>query len=209
MYARLPQPADPSTSMKRTWQLRAGPGTLIILAHLVFVAALIRYAGTPSTRGEGRPADDVTFVMVQATAVPEPAQAAAPTSTPTPPPAPRKPRAAQQPPDSAPSLPVLVSSVPAPQEPAPGQAAPQGNRLDMAALRADARRIAVEHVPEPFEQVREAERRLEAGKKDLGRAISDARRPPCTKKYSGGTSLNVFALIPLAIDTITDTGCKW
>ena len=79
----------------------------------------------------------------------------------------------------------------------------------MDALRTDARRIASQHVPEPFEQVRNAEHRLEAEKRDLGRAISEARRPPCTKKYSGGTSLNVFALIPLAIDTITDTGCKW
>ena len=58
-------------------------------------------------------------------------------------------------------------------------------------------------------QVRDAEHRLAAEKTGLGRAIKEAKRPPCTKKYSGGTSLNVFALIPLAIDTITDTGCKW
>jgi len=79
----------------------------------------------------------------------------------------------------------------------------------MAALRADARHIGKDYVPDSFERVRAAESRLEAEKNDLGRAIGKAKRPPCTKKYSGGTSLNLILLIPLAIDTITDKGCKW
>ena len=79
----------------------------------------------------------------------------------------------------------------------------------MAALRADAGRVSKDYVPDSFEQVRAAESRLEAEKNDLGRAIEKAKRPPCTKKYSGGTSINLILLIPLAIDTITDKGCKW
>lgn len=191
--------------MTRTRQLRAGPGALIILAHLVFVALLLRYAGTPSIRDQTPPAEYITFALVPATARPKAVEAAAP---PLSPPARKRQATVQQ---DLP-LPAPLVAVPAVQEapePVPAQAAPQGARLDMAALRADARHIAREYVPEPFEQVRDAEHRLEAEKKDLGRAIREAKRPPCTKKYSGGTSLNVFALIPLAIDTITDTGCKW
>lgn len=92
---------------------------------------------------------------------------------------------------------------------APASTASPSPTFDMAALRADARRIGKDHAPDPFEQVRDAESRLEAEKNKLGRAIEQAKRPPCTKKYSGGTSLNLVLLIPLAIDTITDTGCKW
>ena len=191
--------------MTRPWQLRAGPGALIILAHLVFFAILIRHAGTPSIRNEAPPADYISFALIPAAAEPKPAPAAAP----TPSPAARKRRAARAQSARAPPAPLQAQAITAPLEEAPATANPQGKRLDMEALRADGRRLASSHVAGPFEQVRDAEARLEAGKKDLGRAISNARRPPCTKKYSGGTSLNVFALIPLAIDTITDTGCKW
>jgi len=189
--------------MTRSRQLRVGPGALIILAHLVFLAILLRYAGTPAVRDETGPADYIEFVPVPAKARPRPVEAA------TPSPAPRKPKATPVQAAPASSDMVAVPSVPEPQESSPEQAVAQGKQLDMDALRATARRVAREHVPEPFEQVRDAEHRLEIEKKDLGRAIREAKRPPCTKKYSGGTSLNVFALIPLAIDTITDTGCKW
>lgn len=189
--------------MTRSRQLRVGPGALIILAHLAFLAILLRYAGTPPVRDEAGPADYIEFVLVPAKARPRPVDAATPT------PVPRKPKATPAQAAPATSDTVAAPSVPEPQDPTSEQAAPQGKRLDMDALRASARRVARGHVPEPFEQVRDAEHRLEIEKKDLGRAIREAKRPPCTKKYSGGTSLNVFALIPLAIDTITDTGCKW
>ena len=189
--------------MTRTWQLRAGPGALIVLVHLVFFAILLRYAGTPPVRDEAGPADYSEVALVPAKAEPQPVEAVAPA------PAPRKPKAMLPQAAPAPTSPVIVPSVPEPPQSSLEPAATQGKQLDMDALRADARRVAREHVAEPFEQVRDAEHRLEAEKKDLGRAIRQAKRPPCTKKYSGGTSLNVFALIPLAIDTITDTGCKW
>lgn len=196
--------------MKGSWRRRAIPGMLVILAHLVAVAILLRYAASPSIRDEGPPARYIIFALVPEANEPEPVKAAAP----SPPPAPRPRRAAQGQDRVAPSVALNVPPAASPQEAAHQQAAPQpavaqGSRLNMDALRADARRIARDHVPEPFEQVRDAEHRLEAEKKDLGRAISSAKREPCTKKYSGGPALNVFALIPLAIDTITDTGCKW
>ena len=189
--------------MTRSRQLRAGSGALIILAHMAFFAILLRYAGTPPVRDETGPADYIEFVLVPAKARPKPVQAA------TPAPLPRKTKATPAQAAPASSDTVAVPSVPEPQESSPEQAPAQGRQLDMEALRATARRVAREHVPEPFEQVRDAEHRLEIDKKDLGRAIREAKRSPCTKKYSGGTSLNVFALIPLAIDTITDTGCTW
>jgi hypothetical protein len=189
--------------MTHTWRLRAGPGALIVLAHLVFFAILLRYADTPPVRDKAGPADYIEFALVPAKAMPKKVEAAARVAVP------REPKASLPQAAPAPSSPVAVPSVLEPQESIPEQAAPQGKQLDMDALRGDARRLAREHVAGPFEQVRDAEHRLAAEKKDLGRAIREAKRPPCTKKYSGGTSLNVFALIPLAIDTITDTGCKW
>jgi hypothetical protein len=188
-----------------SFTLRVGPGVLIILAHLVLLAVLIRYAGTPPVRGEAGPATYIAVTLVPAQTKPRPAE----TLVATAPPAPRKREIPAQPDAPAPVAAQVPAAAPERPEAEPGQAPPQGIRLDMAALRADARRLAGDHVPGPFEQVRDAEHRLEAEKNDLGRAISKAKRPPCTKKYSGGTSLNLFALIPLAIDTITDTGCKW
>ncbi|MGI4720845.1 MAG: hypothetical protein ACRYGO_22165 [Janthinobacterium lividum] len=190
---------------------RFGTGLLIGLAHLALVAALLHHARSARPEDPGV-VEYMSYVVIPKASAP----AAKPTPAPVPPVAVRRvtrpavrtepapaaivtaqPRAT----DAAPAAAPITEAAPASPSPSP--------RLDMAALRAEARRLAGDHVPEPFEQVREAERRLEADKKDLGRAIREAKRPPCTKKYSGGTSMNLLALIPLAIDTITDTGCKW
>lgn len=40
----------------------------------------------------------------------------------------------------------------------------------------------------------------------LERAIERARRPDCKSAYSG---LGLLAVIPLAKDAVTGTGCKW
>lgn len=194
---------------------RFGTGLLIGLAHLALVAALLHHARS------ARPDDPGVVEYMSYVVIPRaPAPATKPSPAPVPPATVRRlPKPAVHaepaplaivaaPPREAEAAPAAqADTAPAAQaEAAPASPSP---RLDMAALRADARRFAGDHVPEPFEQVREAERRLEADKKDLGRAIREAKRPPCTKKYSGGTSMNLLALIPLAIDTITDTGCKW
>ena len=203
---RLPSASFSLYGRDKAWlALRAGPGALIVLVHLVLLGILLRYAGMPSFRETLPPANYISLKLLPATSRPQAVEA--PASTPPPVLRPRKARV-----EAAVPVHVAPLAVPTVQEAPEAQAepaAPQEKRLDMGALRADARRIAREHVPEPFEQVRDAEHRLEADKKDLGRAIREAKRPPCTKKYSGGTSVNVFALIPLAIDTITDTGCKW
>jgi hypothetical protein len=41
------------------------------------------------------------------------------------------------------------------------------------------------------------------------RAIARAKRDDCRTAYSGGPVFDPLRLIPLAIDTLTDTGCKW
>lgn len=94
----------------------------------------------------------------------------------------------------------------APAEPAAadagtGESAPH---LDMKAARATARLIEkhrkdglVAHAkPDPPLQ---RDERLE-------RAIERARRPDCKSAYS---SLGLLAVIPLAKDAVTGTGCKW
>jgi len=82
-----------------------------------------------------------------------------------------------------------------------GESAPH---LDMKAARATARLIdkhrkdgLVAH-PKPDPPLQRDDR--------LERAIERARRPDCKSAYSG---LGLLALIPLAKDAVTGTGCKW
>ena len=183
---------------------RIGTGLFIALGHLALVAALLHQARSSKPEDTGV-VEYMTYVVVP--------KAAAPAAREAPPPpvvVQRQPRPAVR--TQEPVTPLAIT-LPAAPEPAPAEtaqpAASSSSRLDMVALRAEAGRVNKNYVPEPFERVRAAESRLEAQKNDLGKAIADTKRPPCTKKYSGGTSLNLIALIPLAIDTITDTGCKW
>jgi len=186
---------------------RFGTGLFIVLAHFALIAALLQHANRPKLEDTG-PVEYMSYIVVPKPPVPRVEERAASI---TPPPMRRS-----RPPAVASVAQPAITIVPA-VEPAAVQApvqdaAPSASpspKLDMAALRADAHRASKDYVPEPFEQVRAAESRLEAEKKDLGRAIANTKRPPCTKKYSGGEKLNLIALIPLAIDTITDTGCKW
>lgn len=182
-------------------------GLFIGLLHLVLLAALLHHANSSRPEDSG-PVEYMSLILVPKTATPPIQPPAAP-----PPPVRRSRTSA----DIAEPVPIL-KAIPAPapsdtqQDPvaeAPAPSASPSPKLDMAALRADAGRISKDYVAEPFEQVRAAESRLEAEKNNLGRAIEKAKRPPCTKKYSGGTSLNLILLIPLAIETVTDKGCKW
>jgi hypothetical protein len=79
----------------------------------------------------------------------------------------------------------------------------------MDAVRASARQFERERVPTGLDRVREAERHRTVDDNDAARAIKKAARPDCRTAYGGGTKANVFLLIPLAIDAITDSGCKW
>jgi len=101
---------------------------------------------------------------------------------------------------AAPASDTLVAT-----EPQPAAAAQP--RLDLAALRASARRIDSERVPTADEREQEPLRSLDDS--NLARAVREAKRPDCQTKYSGGEKANLLLLIPLAIETITDKGCKW
>ena len=79
----------------------------------------------------------------------------------------------------------------------------------MESLRGLARQVEKERVPTALERVRTAEQMRARDDNKLSRAINEAKRPDCQTKYSGGDKLDLIRLIPLAIDTITDTGCKW
>lgn len=192
--------------MKQGWRLRAVPGALIILAHLVVLAFLVRHAGTPSDRDEAPAATYVTLALVPATTRPRPVQAPEVTLSPSP----SKRSAAVQRDEPAPTAQVEVPAAPpAAQEGEPEQAAPQGGRLDIDALRAAARRVEQERVPTALERLRESEQVRGEDDSALVRGIQHAKRPKCQTAYSGGEKLNLIMLIPLVIDTVRDKGCKW
>lgn len=182
---------------------RFATGLFIGLLHLGLLAALLYHVNSARPEDVG-PVAYMNLILLPKTAPPPVREATAP------PPLVRRSRPSV---DTARTA-ALPANEPAdaaaePDTPAPAPSASPSPKLDMLALRADVGRIGKDYVAEPFEQVRAAESRLEAEKNDLGRAIGKAKRPPCTKKYSGGTSMNLILLIPLAIDTITDKGCKW
>jgi hypothetical protein len=193
--------------MNRAWRLRAGPGALIVLAHLAFLIVLLRYAGTPSPRDEVPAAAYIAFTLVPASVGPVRMEAKA-----VPPPATSRKRTAAIRRDQ-PAQPAAVhapaASQSAAQEGEPEPAALEGNRLDMDALRAAARRVEQERVPTAPERLRESEQMRSEDDSALARGIQRAKRPDCRTAYGGGTKLNLIMLIPLAMDTIRDKGCKW
>jgi len=79
----------------------------------------------------------------------------------------------------------------------------------MESLRGLARQVEKERVPTALERVGTAEQLRGSDDTNLSRAIKKAKNPDCQKKYAGGTNVNLLLLIPLAIDTITGTGCTW
>lgn len=103
----------------------------------------------------------------------------------------------------------VSDTAPSPVEAPAAPPAPAARRIDMDAVRAAARQFERERVPTGIERVREAELFREKDDNDAARAIKKAERPDCRHAYGGGTKANIFALIPLAIDTLTDHGCKW
>jgi len=117
------------------------------------------------------------------------------------------------------SNPVIAAETPAAGVPAAGDPAadagtapPAGSAaasdavpaFDMGAARKTARLIEKHRkdglvaLPKPDPPLQRDDR--------LGRAIERARRPDCKSAYSG---IGLLAVIPLAKDTLTGTGCKW
>ena len=87
--------------------------------------------------------------------------------------------------------------------------APVPRVLDMDQLRAAARGIERSRVLSPLDRVRLAEQVRSSDDNAMARAVKKAERADCKTAYGGGEKMNLFMLIPLAIDTVTNTGCKW
>jgi len=195
---------------------RVGSVAVIVLLHVLMAALLLRHAATPQRDDDGKPASYIAFAFIAAPKPAPPAAQAVPVPVMvTPPvrrtapakkvasaPVPMAPRPAPEAAVAAPEAPATrPDSAQAAQAPHPG--------IDMAALRASARQIDSERVPTAQERREGPEQLLSTDDSKLARAVREAKRPDCQKKYSGGTSLNLILLIPLAIETITDKGCKW
>ena len=193
---------------------RAGSVALILLAHVLFVLALVHYA-SPRPDNVSTPVDYIAFAFIVAPVKPTPV----PQAHNAPPPVAvqivRPPRIATQRAMPASPEPMTIiapleetpTATPADTTTAPA-AAPTG-KLDMESLRGLARQVEKERVPTALERVRTAEQLRGADDNNLARAIKRAKNPDCQKKYAGGTDANLLLLIPLAIDTITGTGCTW
>lgn len=197
---------------------RAGSVAFIVLAHVLFVLALVHYA-SPRPDNASTPVDYIAFAFIVAPVKPVPPPALIPQARSAPPPVAvptvRPPRIAT--PRAMPASPEPMTIIAPPQETpsaAPAEtttataSAPTG-KLDMESLRGLARQVEKERVPTALERVRTAEQMSSRDDNKLSRAINEAKRPDCQKKYSGGDKLNLILLIPLAIDTITGTGCNW
>ncbi|WP_313172356.1 hypothetical protein [Massilia oculi] len=186
---------------------RAVSGALVALAHILFVLALLRFAETPDTRHAEAPVDYVAVVFIPAPP-PVPAAASAPSQVTAAPP--RRPGRV-----SAPAVEIAVPAAPATVMPETKEAAqvpqpPPARTFDMESLRAAARQAESERVPTALESLRESEQMRASDDSDLSRAVRQAIRPDCQTKYSQGlTKVNLILLVPLAIETIKDKGCKW
>ena len=197
---------------------RVGSVAFIVLAHVLFVLALLHYA-SPRPDDVSTPVDYIAFAFIVAPVKPMPAPAPMPQARSAPPPvaapAVRSPRIVTTRPTPASPEPITIitppqetpSATPAETTTAPAPA-PTG-KLDMESLRGLARQVEKERVPTALERVRTAEQLRGADDNNLSRAIKRAKNPDCQKKYAGGTNVNLLLLIPLAIDTITGTGCTW
>jgi hypothetical protein len=197
---------------------RAGSIAFIVLAHVLFVLALVHYA-SPRPDNTSTPVDYIAFAFIVAPEKPVPPPAPMPQARSAPPPvavpAVRPTRIATQ--GATPASPEPMTIIAAPQEtpsatPAETTTAPASaptGKLDMESLRGLARQVEKERVPTALERVRTAEQLRGDDDNNLSRAIKRAKNPDCQKKYAGGTNVNLLLLIPLAIDTITGTGCTW
>ena len=101
------------------------------------------------------------------------------------------------------SIPDTISQ-PAPQainsdsQPSPG--------LDLEAVRSSALALERQRKPSEIEQMQASHRRGDSLEKRLGEGAKRAEKKDCLKAYSG---IGLLAVIPLAVSTVVDTGCKW
>jgi len=193
---------------------RAGSVAFIVLAHVLFVLALVHYA-SPRPDNASTPVDYIAFAFIVAPVKPTPVPQARSAPPPVAVPAVRPPRIVTTRPTPASPEPITIITPPqetpsaTPGETTTAPASAPTGKLDMESLRGLARQVEKERVPTALERVRTAEQLRGADDNNLARAIKRAKNPDCQKKYAGGTNVNLLLLIPLAIDTITGTGCTW
>jgi len=181
-------------------------GALVALAHILFALALLRFADAPDARHADVPVDYVAVVFIPASRPPVPAAPAAPLPVAAAPV--RRPNRTRAPAVQIPASPAPLAAAPEPP-PDTRQTAAPARAIDMESLRAAARQVESERVPTALESLRESEQMRAGDDSDLSRAVRRAKRPDCQTKYAGGTKANLLLLIPLAIETVTDKGCKW
>ena len=98
-----------------------------------------------------------------------------------------------------PSAPVAVSSTARAEGDAPAT-------LDLDAIRSSALSYERQRKPSEIEQMQASHRRQDSLEKRLGEGTRRAEKKDCLKAYSG---IGLLAVIPLAVSTVVDTGCKW
>ncbi len=79
-------------------------------------------------------------------------------------------------------------------------------RLDPDALRAMAASNERARVHSGLEGVQQAEQGDHSIETRFGNATARSGRQDCQRAYSG---LGILAVVPLVIDTVKDSGCKW
>ncbi|MGF6272207.1 hypothetical protein ABIB38_000549 [Massilia sp. UYP11] len=195
--------------------IRAAPGAPVALAHIGFVLALLPFAETPDARHADAPVDYVAVVFIPASRPPVAAAAPAPlpvTAAPRRRPDRMRARAEEMtaPPAPLAALPAMSAMPALPPATDSQQTLAPARTIDMESLRAAARQADGARAPTAPESLRESGQMRASDDGALARAVRRAKRPDCQTKYAEGrTTVNLLLLVPLAIETITDKGCKW
>lgn len=79
-------------------------------------------------------------------------------------------------------------------------------RLNLDELKRSALAIDKQRQAGTIEKIQQSHRRDEGFEQKLADGTKKAERKDCLKAYSG---IGLLAVIPLAVSTVVDTGCKW
>jgi hypothetical protein len=186
-------------AMKKTTGRMRG-WAISLLLHAIVLAWLVHQAPAPRLEDTPQRRSALVFVTVRPKppprppAAPKPAAIAASTAPARPPRAIVRPAVAS---NAPPAIAVERS-----QSATPAEVPVNAPAFDIDAARTAARAVAKEE----GSGMRSGATLKETREEKLGRSIEKARRHDCKTAYAG---MSLLAVIPLAIDTVTDTGCKW
>jgi type IV secretory pathway VirB10-like protein len=185
---------------KTTGRLRGW--AISLLLHAIVLAWLAHQAPAPRLEDTPQRRSMLVFVTVRPKPMPKPPPpvaapkpAAAAATAPI-----RPPRAISRPAAASDAPPAIV--VERPPSATSAEVSANAPAFDIDAARTAARAVAREEGGGAQGGAALKETREEK----LGRSIEKARRRDCKTAYAG---MSLLAVIPLAIDTVTDTGCKW